>query len=176
VSGSGGVQARNRDGACAHTMDLTILLLAWVTSGAPLLQAYATRAPGAWCLVVPPPPPPVAQQPSLTCRQRTTRAWPLGTSLHILEISQAQALRMGYLKSMSSAILTSWSNRAAAHFWLRLVRWSCRQRMTRADPCSVPMGDEGAGEGDEDGVPGLCGVNVWVQQVHTDQSLRIRGL
>ena len=29
---------------------------------------------------------------------------------------------------------TSWSNSAAAHFCCRLLRWSCKQRMTRADP------------------------------------------
>jgi hypothetical protein len=34
------------------------------------------------------------------------RAWPWGTPLQKCEISQAQALRVGYLKSMSSAIFT----------------------------------------------------------------------
>jgi hypothetical protein len=34
------------------------------------------------------------------------RAWPWGTLAQKEEISQAQALRIGYLKSMSSAILT----------------------------------------------------------------------
>jgi hypothetical protein len=43
---------------------------------------------------------------SCFCRQRTTRAWPCGVSLHSVAISQLHARRIGYLKSMSSAILT----------------------------------------------------------------------
>jgi hypothetical protein len=51
---------------------------------------------------------------------------------------------MGYLKSMSSAMRTSWSKMAAAHFWERVLRWSWRQRMTRAEPCG--RGEGGRGE------------------------------
>lgn len=66
-----------------------------------------------------------------------TRACPCGKFLQKVLTSHAHAFFMGYLKSMSSAILTSWSKRAAAHFWSRLGRLSCRHRMTRAEPCTV---------------------------------------
>mmetsp|Transcript_12977 Transcript_12977/g.37708 ORF Transcript_12977/g.37708 Transcript_12977/m.37708 type:complete len:230 (-) Transcript_12977:820-1509(-) len=70
----------------------------------------------------------------LSVRQRTTRAWPCGTSLQNAEISHAHAFFIGYLKSMSSAMRTSWSKSAAVHDCDSVLRWSCRQRITRALP------------------------------------------
>ena len=50
---------------------------------------------------------------------------------------------------------TSWSNSAAVHLVASTLRCSCRQRMTRAEPCKVggkgwKGGEGGRGEGRED--------------------------
>jgi hypothetical protein len=50
-----------------------------------------------------------------------TRAWPCGVFLQKLLISQAHALRVGYLKSMSSAIFTC---RAATGAAAEDVKWT----------------------------------------------------
>lgn len=71
----------------------------------------------------------------------TTLAWPCCTLGQNSWISVRQACFRGYLKSMSSAIFTSWSNRDAWHCLDRLLRESCRQRMTRAEPC-MPKPDK----------------------------------
>lgn len=68
------------------------------------------------------------KQPSTrapTCRHRMMRAWPCGTPLQKCEISQAHARRVGYLKSMSSAILT------CRHGIFKNPNWSNTQNQTQ---------------------------------------------
>lgn len=80
---------------------------------APVMQTRAPQAPPTSHLTPTPHPalstPPRGRHAAAgagqrrTCRQRTTRAWPCGTSLQKMEISTVQARCSGYLKSMSSA-------------------------------------------------------------------------
>ena len=52
-------------------------------------------------------------------------------------ISEVHERFMGYLKSMSSAIRTSASNRVARHSYVSSSRASCRHLITRALPCAA---------------------------------------
>jgi hypothetical protein len=72
------------------------------------------------------------------CRHQITRASPVVTPSQKLAISSVHACAIGSLNSMLSLISTSWSKRAALQFCEMLLRASCRQRITRAEPCTPP--------------------------------------
>lgn len=65
-----------------------------------------------------------------------TRALPCGTLAQKVWISCVHAFFMGYWKSMFSLKRISSSNSTARQVVDRVSRLPCRQRITRAEPCS----------------------------------------